>query len=258
PSSAQKHPNPSTLELGPQKKLLIQDPLVHRSCHFGCAVHTFCSVQTLVTNGIIHMGGDDMESLAAAYWKEFAVFRELLKMVPGLKARLMESSEDDVITISDLIQKDINGACADDMEGMKEVGHSHDSAIIDWITPRGQSLTPHILQKAKSGRGFNHEQTGALLCPAGLDWNNMDLCVVVCPWCQPWVTSVFLYANFTYDLEDPWNGLLWSGLLVLAFKHIFTSPSSVDQEPKATHSGNAHLHGMWSVTKVSIAYVTTQ
>ena len=30
---------------------------------------------------------------------------------------------------------------------------------------------------------------------------------------------VFLYANFTYDLEDPWNGLLWSGLLVLVSFH---------------------------------------
>ena len=26
--------------------------------------------------------------------------------------------------------------------------------------------------------------------------------------------SVFLYANFTYDLEDPWNGLLRSSLLI--------------------------------------------
>ena len=43
-----------------------------------------------------------------------------------------------------------------------------------------------------------------------------------------------------------------------AFKHIFTSPSSVDQEPKATHSGNAQIHGMCFVTKASIAYVATQ
>ena len=85
---------------------------------------------------------------------------------------------------------------------------------------------------------------------------------------------VFLYANYTYDPEDPWNGLLRSGLLISvslhnsvvilfnhhdqAFKHIFMSPSSVDQALKATRSGNAHLHGMRSVTKVSIAYVTTQ
>jgi hypothetical protein len=43
-----------------------------------------------------------------------------------------------------------------------------------------------------------------------------------------------------------------------AFKHIFTSPSSVDQEPKATRSGNARIHGMTQVTAASIAYVATQ
>ena len=43
-----------------------------------------------------------------------------------------------------------------------------------------------------------------------------------------------------------------------AFKHIFTSPSSVDQEPKATRSGNAHIHGMRSTTKASLAYIATQ
>lgn len=39
---------------------------------------------------------------------------------------------------------------------------------------------------------------------------------------------------------------------------MFTSPSSVDQEPKATRSGNARIHGMRSVSKASIAYVATQ
>lgn len=43
-----------------------------------------------------------------------------------------------------------------------------------------------------------------------------------------------------------------------AFKHIFTSPSSVDKEPKATRSGNARIHGMNQVTAASIAYVATQ
>ena len=39
-------------------------------------------------------------------------------------------------------------------------------------------------------------------------------------------------------------------------KHIFTLPSSVDREAKATRSGNARIHGMSSVTPASIAYVT--
>jgi hypothetical protein len=62
------------------------------------------------------------------------------------------------------IQKGMNGSRADDTKGMK-------SAIIDWITPKGQTLTPPLNRRIKSDRGFNHERTGALLCPAGLDWS---------------------------------------------------------------------------------------
>lgn len=43
-----------------------------------------------------------------------------------------------------------------------------------------------------------------------------------------------------------------------AFKYIFTSPSSVEKEAKATRSGNARIHGMTSVTPASIAYASTQ
>lgn len=43
-----------------------------------------------------------------------------------------------------------------------------------------------------------------------------------------------------------------------AFKHIFTSPSSVEREPKATRSGNARIHGMKRVTRASLSYVATQ
>jgi hypothetical protein len=87
---------------------------------------------------------------------------------------------------------------------------------------------------------------------------------------------IFLYAHHAYDPEDPWCGLLRSRLLVYvsahsffryfihyrvfsqAYKHVFTSPSSVDREPKATRSGNARLHGMNSVTIASLAYIATQ
>jgi hypothetical protein len=52
---------------------------------------------------------------------------------------------------------------ADDTKGLK-------SAIVDWITPQGQTLDPPISRKIKTVRGFHHERTGALLCPAGLNW----------------------------------------------------------------------------------------
>jgi hypothetical protein len=86
---------------------------------------------------------------------------------------------------------------------------------------------------------------------------------------------LFVYANEVFDPEDPWNGLLRSRLLVnvsvrfeythaycisldKVFRHIFTSPSSVDKEPKATRAGNARIHGMTTVTSASVAYVATQ
>ena len=96
----------------------------------------------------------------------------------------MSSLEEEVIAIADLvcltmncliytlsakykqIQKGANDARADDTKGME-------SPIIDWITLKGQLLTPHIPHNVKSGHGFNHDHTGALLCPTGLDWNNM-------------------------------------------------------------------------------------
>jgi hypothetical protein len=43
-----------------------------------------------------------------------------------------------------------------------------------------------------------------------------------------------------------------------AYKHVFTSPSSVDKENKATRSGNARIHGMTGVTPASLAYIATQ
>jgi hypothetical protein len=47
-------------------------------------------------------------------------------------------------------------------------------------------------------------------------------------------------------------------LFFQAFKYIFTSPSSVEKEPKATRSGNARIHGMVCVSLPSIAYIATQ
>jgi hypothetical protein len=43
-----------------------------------------------------------------------------------------------------------------------------------------------------------------------------------------------------------------------AFKHIFTSPSSVEKENRATRLGNARIHGMTHATSASIAYVAMQ
>ena len=65
------------------------------------------------------------------------------------------------------IQKGASSARADDMKSLK-------GAILDWITPRGQALNLSLARNIKSDRGFNHERTGALLCPASLNWSDIE------------------------------------------------------------------------------------
>jgi len=62
------------------------------------------------------------------------------------------------------IQKGASSSHADDTKGMK-------CAVIDWTILEGQMLNPPLSCKYKSEHGFRHDQTGALLCPTGIDWN---------------------------------------------------------------------------------------
>jgi hypothetical protein len=87
----------------------------------------------------------------------------------------------------------------------------------------------------KIDRGFHHERTGALLCPAGIDWSNPEFVISrsslslmqilmerrtktklrsgeIIVTGDQW--PLFLYADYRYDPEDPWNGLFQSALLV--------------------------------------------
>ncbi|KAH6895065.1 hypothetical protein BKA70DRAFT_1025869, partial [Coprinopsis sp. MPI-PUGE-AT-0042] len=134
--------------------------------------------------------------------------------------------------------------------------------IIDWITPPNGALVPPLQRNIKTDRGFHHPRTGELLCPVNLDWNDMRVrdqlrSGELVPTSDQWPR--FLYQNQHYNEEDPWEGLLRGGLLVSAFQHVFTSPSSVNsKEPRATRSCNARLHGMTSVTIASIAYIAAQ
>ncbi|EGN92219.1 hypothetical protein SERLA73DRAFT_66102, partial [Serpula lacrymans var. lacrymans S7.3] len=118
-------------------------------------------------------------------------------------------------------------------------------SIIDWITPKAQNLDPPLHQNIKSTQGFGHPQTKL---------QSGETLVTSDQW------PLFLYAGLDYDSTDPWKGLLRNNLFVLAYKHIFLSPSSVNSntEARATHSSNARLHGMHQVTRGSIAYIATQ
>jgi hypothetical protein len=65
------------------------------------------------------------------------------------------------------IQKGVSSARSDDTKSLK-------GAILDWIAPRGQPFNPPLARNIKFDRGFNHDITGALLCPADLRWSDTE------------------------------------------------------------------------------------
>ena len=103
-------------------------------------------------------------------------------MVPNLLTRVLQS-EGELTIVAELvgsalpgllhfltlpqIQKGISSARSDDTKSLKGV-------VIDWISPRDGPLQPPLSRNIKTTRGFNHPVTGSLLCPAGMDWNDLE------------------------------------------------------------------------------------
>jgi hypothetical protein len=74
------------------------------------------------------------------------------------------------------IQKGVSSARSDDTKSLK-------GAVLDWIFPRDRDMRnvlpmdppPQPLSRnIKTNRGFHHPITGALLCPAGLDYKDEE------------------------------------------------------------------------------------
>ncbi|KAF6741224.1 hypothetical protein DFP72DRAFT_1084620 [Ephemerocybe angulata] len=264
-SSGLKRPGDEVygLGVGPARKQNRPDPLTHHGRHFGRTVQTFCRVQLLIKTGLeqtiqMELGRMTLEDLSASEKADHNIYQQLLRMVPGLEERLCTSSNHDLFYVADTLSKGIASSRSDDTKSLKSV-------VVDWITPLNGVLVPPISRNVKTDRGYHHPRTGELLCPVNLDWNDpkirRDLSSgQLVPSGDLWPR--FIFRGYEYVPSEPWQGLLRSSLLVSAYKHVFTSPSSVGAQncsaSRATRSSNARIHGMQSVTIASIAYIATQ
>ncbi|KAG2343793.1 hypothetical protein BDR05DRAFT_975800 [Suillus weaverae] len=236
-----------TSSIASKRTTSSSDPFISHGRHFGRTVFVLCNYPSLLTNGILRleqMEETALEDFSAEERQEHHIFKQLLDSYPGLLERLRKGSKEEILHVGELIGKGASGARGDDIKSLK-------SAILDWLSHKGTAIQPPLHRNSKIDRGFNHELTGSLLCPAGLDWHDTETkqslkSSETTVHSNQW--PMFLYAGYVYNSKDPWKGLLRSKILIFDFKHIFTSLSSVDQEPKAMCSGNAYLHGMKMVT----------
>ncbi|KAI6003926.1 hypothetical protein EDD15DRAFT_2360192 [Pisolithus albus] len=169
------------------------------------------------------------------------------------------------------LQKGADGARGDDGAMLK-------AAVAQWLNESQPPPDPPFSSWEKYGRGFNHDITGKLLCPVDYDWSNADIRSAIREF-QPdfrvtahsWPS--FLYTDGDYDPTRPAKGLFKGKYLVMAFRCIFTSPSSALNElnsgniPRAsqpirtaqkTRCHVARLLKMKTVQPRAIAYVATQ
>ncbi|PIL33183.1 hypothetical protein GSI_04633 [Ganoderma sinense ZZ0214-1] len=249
----------SALTLPPRKKARVSDPWALKGRHIGRTIHAFANFPQLITNGIqldkdlALLPDNEIEKFPLEVRHQYDIYNQILRQLPALFQGLSKESIDASSLNRICAGAGVNAARADDVKGLKGV-------VVDWLVKGLPTVSPPLDRDEMSDRGFAHELTGRELCPAGHDWNdpqtkaglqNGSLVVRSDQW------PIFMYLNGVYDPDSPWTGLLRGRLLVNAFKHIFTSPSSVNNSGRSTKSSNAAMHGMTKVTPASIVYVTT-
>ncbi|KAG1806937.1 uncharacterized protein HD556DRAFT_1428935 [Suillus plorans] len=170
-----------------------------------------------------------------------------------------------------------DSARGDDTANLKHV-------VVTWLTKLFHPMDPPLHTTIKDDCGFVHNITGKLLCPVEYTWSlnltkekirdrDPDFLVMAYSW------PAFLYTDYTFDSSNIEKGLFHSALLLKAFKHLFTSPSSAkevegdgnganaimasqrrqtSESNAATRSHMANIIGMKMVTLRSIAYTACQ
>ncbi|KZP03182.1 hypothetical protein FIBSPDRAFT_769319, partial [Athelia psychrophila] len=149
--------------------------------------------------------------------------------------------------------------------------------VVGWVQEIFGPSVPPLSANIKDRRGLHNEQTGRLLCPGELDWENEEVRSAIRAGDEEYAVTAgswpkFCYADFLYDPENVDTGLWKSAMMVKAFKCVFTSPSSTlddneSEEPTqskkrrtrpSTRKNVASKIGLTSVTGRSIAYVAVQ
>ncbi|KAI9429453.1 hypothetical protein H4582DRAFT_1826678, partial [Lactarius indigo] len=108
--------------------------------------------------------------------------------------------------------------------------------------------------------GFNHLTSGRLLCPITFNWDNANVREELHRGMRE-ITAAdlpsFLWPKGVFEIHDYYKGFLHSDLLIVAYKHVFISPSSERVANRSSRGGNAALHNIDWVTFKSIAYIAT-
>ncbi|TDL15716.1 hypothetical protein BD410DRAFT_732289, partial [Rickenella mellea] len=236
-------------------------PLIAVGKHFARTIEAVTLPQVVLIEGaqLTALLKDDPDTeLDTPEKRLLNAFQRLITYHPSIEEKLVKAngiSKDELDAVQlEIRAKGGSSARSDDMRGIK-------INIVEWIRMKpDEELTPALLPKQKTGRGFNHPRTGFLLCPANMNWEDPKVqdglkSGEIDPYED---TPMFMYEGYKYYPLEPWKGFFKSSILVKAYKHVFTTPSSAEEgfsKNRATRPGNARLRGMTAVTPASLAYI---
>ncbi|KAG1842289.1 hypothetical protein C8R48DRAFT_554365, partial [Suillus tomentosus] len=151
---------------------------------------------------------------------------ELTKVLPWIHEKLASLDNEESEDMLKKLKRGADSARGDDTGTLKEL-------VASWVNIECRP-TPLLRADDKHRRGFVSDACGKLLCPAEWHWDDpivkagiRDRTVTFIVSENSWPS--YMYEDYEADSKNLERGLMKSKLLVMAFKAIFTSPSSANE-----------------------------
>ncbi|KAG1736177.1 hypothetical protein EDD22DRAFT_787567 [Suillus occidentalis] len=146
--------------------------------------------------------------------------------LPWLHMKLRSLEHEESEDMLKKLKKGADAARGDDTSSLKEL-------VAMWVN-QDFRLPPLVKPNDKHLRSFASDICRKLLCPAEWDWNSNHMKAGIRNRTSDYIISenswpMFTYENYTINRDNLEEGFLKSKLLVLAFKAIFTLPSSAKE-----------------------------
>ncbi|KAH7917428.1 hypothetical protein BV22DRAFT_1026345 [Leucogyrophana mollusca] len=175
-----------------------------------------------------HDGGNGSTDQSEQNEYLYRSYQQLIRWIPSIQKLVLSQNDPfELTSIYNRIMKGADAARGEDATHLK-------SAVASWLPfePGQAKINPRY----KDGRGFYNDATGRLICPVDYNWEDTEIKEKIRNYHPDYLVTAyswpaFLYKNNIYDPNNPSVGLFKGSLLVKAFKHIFTSPSSASDSP---------------------------
>ncbi|KAG1880607.1 hypothetical protein C8R48DRAFT_588307 [Suillus tomentosus] len=151
---------------------------------------------------------------------------ELTKALPWIHEKLASFEHEESEEMLRKLKRGADAARGDDTGTLKEL-------VASWVNNDCRP-TPLIRTTDKHRRGFVSDACGKLLCPAEWQWDDPVIRAGIRDRTAAFIVSenswpLFMYQDYDADVKNLERGLMKSKLLIMAFKAIFTSPSSANE-----------------------------